>query len=327
MEEANGKQQKSEKKEQLFVKEGTKMSTKARWEAKANAKIQESILGLATDWKYNFDLPEYHDGKYNNPVFPHEVTPTMQRIDGYIISRKEKLCVLGPEMTSPMDDNVMKWHAKKTEKYRKMVAKVEGWRFFDLAVEVGALGWIPPSTHGKLKELGFTSKETKMIKDELTFVARMCSYVIFINRNNKDFRPYRVQTMSKGPFLNRNFDKLPDSVVFLNRNFDKIPDTLVQVQAKDRAHILRGVSKSGKNAQDQTKAHTRKVKGVEERTRNNTKSLVLMCRASRLKRVEKSGKTPPRIQMKPGSCKNLSRLQRLKQIQTFYTEMLRGERK
>jgi hypothetical protein len=36
-----------------------------------------------------------------------------------------------------MDENVTAWHARKTEKYRKMVAKVEGWTFFDFSLEVG----------------------------------------------------------------------------------------------------------------------------------------------------------------------------------------------
>jgi hypothetical protein len=311
VDEANGKQRKSTKK-QLFVKEGTIISAKARWEAKANAKIQESILGLATDWNYNFDLPEYHEGKYNNLVFPHEVTPTVKRVDGYLISRQEKLCVLGPEITSPMDDNVMMWHAKKTEKYRKMVAKVEGWKFFDFSVEVGALGWIPPSTFGKLKELGFSNKETKMIQNELTYVARMCSYVIFVNRHNKEFRSYRVQSMSKGPFMNRNFDGIPDTVVPEHMSMPK-----KAVQAK--AHV---------RAQTKVHAHaqTRAVKGgIEERIRNNIKSMKAMYRASLAERIKSGGKSTV-IQRKPFST-GLNQLERLKGLQTIYTELYRGEKK
>jgi hypothetical protein len=204
--EANRKASKSKKKEQLFVKEGTSLSEKARWEAKANSKIQESILGRARDWRYNFDLPEHHEGEHNKLIFPHEITPTGERIDGYLISKEERLCVLGPEVTSPMDENVTAWHAKKTEKYRKMVAKVEGWTFFYFFLEVGALGWVPRSTRVKLRELGFSSKEVKQITNELALIARKCSYVIYLNRRNKDFRPYRIEAWRSGPFLNRNLD-------------------------------------------------------------------------------------------------------------------------
>ena len=154
------------------------------------------VLEAARDWKCNFDLPELRR-RGGQMVFPADICPTAKRIDGYIVSRSQKICVLGPEMTSPMDDNVEKWHQIKKDKYRQQVESVTDWTFFDLDVEVGALGWIPPSTHSQLRQLGFSTKELTTLKRDLRYLARKCSYVIFVNRFNRDFHPWRL-TVSSG---------------------------------------------------------------------------------------------------------------------------------
>jgi hypothetical protein len=155
-----------------------------------------SILDKARDWVYNFDLPEFHHGKSNSLVFPYDVLITKQRIDGYIISRKKKICILGPEMTSPMDDNVLKWHTAKTAKYRLNTSEAEGWTFYDCSLETGALGWIPPTNRSILKSLGFTSAEVRLISDDMALIARRCSYVIYLNRFHQDFQHFRISPRS-----------------------------------------------------------------------------------------------------------------------------------
>ena len=91
---------------QAFVKAGSAPKRRA-------PRPRKCILDPARDWKCNFDLREVRLGEETELVFPHDVCPTARRIDGYTISREEKICVLGPEMTSPMDDNVDKWHKQK----------------------------------------------------------------------------------------------------------------------------------------------------------------------------------------------------------------------
>ena len=150
------------------------------------------ILEAARDWKCNFDLPELRRHAGSQMVFPADICPMEKRIDGYIVSRSKRICVLGPEMTSPMDDNVEKLHTVKKAKYRRQVDSVKDWTFFDLDIEVGALGWIPPSSHALLRELGFSSKELTVLKRDLRYIARKCSYVIFVNRFNHDFHPWRL---------------------------------------------------------------------------------------------------------------------------------------
>ena len=153
---------------------------------------QTGILFTARDWKCNFDLREFLEGKHQMN-FPSDICVTSKRIDGYIVSRSKRICILGPEITNPMDDNCEKRHSEKINKYRDMVSQERTWTFHDFAIEAGALGWVPPSCHKKLKDLGFTSKEVKQITDDMTIIARKCSYLIFVNRFNRDFKPWRIQ--------------------------------------------------------------------------------------------------------------------------------------
>jgi hypothetical protein len=203
-----------------FVSAGTKP-------VKSSKPAETSILDRACDWKCNFDLPEFHSGKKNKLIFPHDICAMEDRPDAYILSREEKICILGPEMTSPMDDNVFKWHMTKRTKYSDKVSHVQGWTFFDLALEVGALGWIPPSTKHLLKVLGFSNKEIKVITKDLQYLARKCSYVIYINRFNKDFHPWRLDVehsslneLSHGLLDIWNTEDQTDASAPTNENFD-----------------------------------------------------------------------------------------------------------
>jgi hypothetical protein len=87
-----------------FVKAGSKLdkfSTRPRPQ-------QQSVLGLlshARDWEVNFDLPE--DRKDGSAfVFPYDVCATPLRVDAYIIGRSTKTCIVGPELTAPMEENI-----------------------------------------------------------------------------------------------------------------------------------------------------------------------------------------------------------------------------
>ncbi len=50
------------------------------------------------------------------------------KIDGYILSRKAKVCI-GLELTCPMEENIAQWHRVKQEKYEEIVreAAKHGW--------------------------------------------------------------------------------------------------------------------------------------------------------------------------------------------------------
>jgi hypothetical protein len=112
------------------------------------------LLEKARDWECDFDLPEFHSGT-SQFVFPHDVCQTPSRIDGYIISRQEKICIAGPELTVPMEERIHYWHTNKMNKYEElMMNKASGWQVFRLVLEVGSRGFIPPSFVAVLKKLG-----------------------------------------------------------------------------------------------------------------------------------------------------------------------------
>ena len=54
-------------------------------------------------------------------------------------------------------------------------------------IEVGCRGYIPPRFTSFLRKLGFSSSETRILRDNIQLVTRKCSYIIWINRFNKDF--------------------------------------------------------------------------------------------------------------------------------------------
>lgn len=54
-------------------------------------------------------------------------------------------------------------------------------------IEVGCRGYIPPRFTSYMRQLGFSSSETRKLRDNIQLVTRKCSYIIWINRFNKDF--------------------------------------------------------------------------------------------------------------------------------------------
>ena len=67
-----------------FVRAGTSVS-------KLSAPKLRGILGQARDWECDFDLPEFRSphAKY---IFPQDVCATPLKMDGFVISRKHRIC-------------------------------------------------------------------------------------------------------------------------------------------------------------------------------------------------------------------------------------------
>jgi len=114
-------------------------------------------------------------------------------MDGYVLSRKARVCV-GIELTCPMEENIEKWHTAKWEKYQELVTEATSnrWTFHLMVLEVGARGWISPGFTSNMMKLGFDSQEVLMLSRRLRMLARKCSYVIWINRFNRNFEPWRL---------------------------------------------------------------------------------------------------------------------------------------
>jgi len=154
--------------------------------------VRFGMLEEARDWKCDFDLPELHP-EGSQFVFPYDVCMTPSRIDGYIVSRKAKVCLAGPELTVPMEERIHHWHTAKFKKYEELVmCRASGWQVHRLVLEVGSRGFIPPSFVAVLKKLGFPSQEISVLKNKCSLMSQRCSYIIWLNRANSNFIPMRL---------------------------------------------------------------------------------------------------------------------------------------
>ena len=156
----------------------------------------EAAIKGAADWVCRFDLMDDSTSSVSTGDYslPHDIFLTALRADGYAISRLTKCCVL-IELTCPLEENITQWHATKTDKYAELriEAELKGWKVFFLVVEVGARGWIPPSTTGQLRAMGLAPSRVRALGKKLSDIAQKSSYVIWINRFNKNFNIARIR--------------------------------------------------------------------------------------------------------------------------------------
>jgi hypothetical protein len=96
-----------------------------------------------------------------------------------------------------MEENVTKHHRTKLEKYEGEItneAKKNGFKFYALIVEFGARGWVPSSAVSALKKIALPS--IRLLCNRASFMSLKSSYVIWINRFNKTFNPWRLSDSS-----------------------------------------------------------------------------------------------------------------------------------
>ena len=125
---------------------------------------------------------------------PADVGATSNRIDSFILSRQTRSFIAGPELTVPMEENLDNQHSITTKRYGDMAIHVLGaWRLGGLlCLEMGCRGVDPPSFRAVLRQLAFSSKEVAELRDACAYVARYCSYLIWLNRLKRDFSCPRV---------------------------------------------------------------------------------------------------------------------------------------
>jgi len=90
-----------------------------------------------------------------------------------------------------MEENLSKQHSFKQEKYEEVALEAahNGWRFDQIIIEVGARGFVPPHVYKALTRLDI---KAKALINKLILLVQKCSYVIWINRFNKDFQTWRL---------------------------------------------------------------------------------------------------------------------------------------
>jgi len=177
------------KKGTVFVKAGAPKKQAVRKHQRTG------LLHLACDWIFDFHMPEWETAA--SYTFPSDVALTNRLPDGVLISRKTKMCVI-IELTAPLEENIRSWNVKKTDKYEQEIAAhcEPGWKVVVLALEIGAKGWIPSSFFRVFKKLGAPSSKTKQFANNCELLARKCSYLIWTNRFNKHFEPWRITISS-----------------------------------------------------------------------------------------------------------------------------------
>ena len=164
---------------------------KTKFNKMERRKEKKSLLDSANDWKCGFDLPDEEEEKTYE--FPMEVCPEMGaqgNPDGFIWSKRKKVCIL-IELTCSMEENILQWQTKKREKYLKL-AKSDDYEVIFMVWEVGARGWIPTNVSADLKKLGFTTKERQKVIKDCRLAALRSSYVIWVQRYNKNFLAARM---------------------------------------------------------------------------------------------------------------------------------------
>lgn len=170
-----------------FVKAGQKQpsSSIAQNSGPKLIKYNSSILSLANDWKMCVDLPDH------NYIFPAHIAQTDARPDIVLWSEMAKFCIL-IELTVPLEENTAGAQQRKLQKYLDLVdaCKMSGYETKCYTVEVGSRGWIAPSVHSCLKILGIPSEVIKTTQSKLANAAMRMSYLIYVNRENKDWNPW-----------------------------------------------------------------------------------------------------------------------------------------
>ena len=53
---------------------------------------------------------------------PQDLCQTKKKVDAFVISQSRKICLVGPELTVPIEERIAFWNEKKTGKYEKMIA-------------------------------------------------------------------------------------------------------------------------------------------------------------------------------------------------------------
>ena len=161
-----------------FVKEGNKG-------IKKKSSYKHGILYTANDWILTYDRS--HDPL----VFPPHIVQTSLRPDMVIYSNSTKQVIL-IELTVPTEDNIIDWHAKKEEKYAKLLDDINmnKWKGHIYGIEVGSRGYVAKSVVFALKKLGLEQFLINSIRRKISLACLRSSYLIYLSRKNSVWRPW-----------------------------------------------------------------------------------------------------------------------------------------
>ena len=93
-----------------------------------------------------------------------------------------------------MEANIEYWHSEKRNRYSKITSP--DWSFHYSIFEIGCRGFIPTRFFSLMRQLGFTKVQFRRIYNDLQLLVRRCSYIIWVNRYNKEFFPFRFSVIN-----------------------------------------------------------------------------------------------------------------------------------
>ena len=173
-----------------FIKEGVSAYTlKSSKKVNGGKGVDYRWLSKGSDWKVSFDLSELK--QHCNKYLPQDLCDSRSEIDAFMISKESKICILGPENTVPMEENILlEWQLKKSLKYCDNLHKRfrQGLETHVMTIEVGCKGFVSPSFHHSFKNLGCSNKEIDELKNTCSNVARLSSLIsIWLSKFSRDF--------------------------------------------------------------------------------------------------------------------------------------------
>jgi len=133
------------------------------------------------------------DYDHKPAIFPISISATDKRPDIVIWSLSARKVIIG-ELTVPAEEEISNAHYRKLTRYESLVAEcsAQGWKVFLLPFEIGCKGFVGHSFVKFCKNLGFTKSTINHCSKLLSRVALRCSYLIYLSRNNHNWKPLRL---------------------------------------------------------------------------------------------------------------------------------------
>ena len=165
-----------------FVAEGKRGKKKAKKRATGCG-----ILSGAKDWVVLSDI----GGQLK---FPAEIAQTRLRPDLVVFSREVKT-VIWWELTCPSEERIGDAHTLKIERYADLERECEanGWKCFNMAVEVGARGQVAESLSRAASRLGFRGRGIRKLVRDTGREAAHCSMWIYFLSAKKEWEYRKVE--------------------------------------------------------------------------------------------------------------------------------------
>lgn len=139
----------------------------------------KGILSTADDWEMRADLQR-------QLKFPEEIATTTCRPDVVLWSKATKQVAL-VELTVPWEERMEEAHEFKRKKYQALILDCQqnGWKAWNLPVEVGCRGFAGRALWRTLGQLGIEGLARKQLISSMTKQAEVASRWIWLNRDKR----------------------------------------------------------------------------------------------------------------------------------------------